>query len=226
VPTDYYIDWSEWALNRLRTYTIAQRIKEKKEKTSIKPNYTTTSCAVIRNAHLYFLQGVTFSPTGVYSPSLRIGSASIFGNKGSSFFMNANLPAKALIPLLNSRLSKYLIKNVHCHTVETGEEVLGNSPVILCKIEWFDKTCQEIISKQKLEQDYDYASFEQLDVDYKVYYNYNLNWSDIIEVENWYARRYPKLVKAQKNNLKKMGKPTDYLTIYQQLASKYGGMPE
>ncbi|MFM6039028.1 MAG: hypothetical protein ACKPEO_00345 [Sphaerospermopsis kisseleviana] len=33
---------------------------------------------------------------------------------------------------------------------------------------------------------------------------YGLNAEDIAEVENWYARRYPKLSQAQKANLRKL----------------------
>jgi len=44
-----------------------------------------------------------------------------------------------------------------------------------------------------------------------------LNKTDIKEVENWYARRYSKLVEAQKANLKEQGKPIDYLELYEEL---------
>jgi len=47
-----------------------------------------------------------------------------------------------------------------------------------------------------------------------VYKAYGLNEKDITEVENWYARRYPKLSAAQKANLRKLGKSDDYLVLY------------
>ena len=61
---------------------------------------------------------------------------------------------------------------------------------------------------------YDYASHEQIDIDRLVYEAYGLNADDIQEVENWYARRYPKLSTAQKSNLRKLGKSDDYLVLY------------
>ena len=42
---------------------------------------------------------------------------------------------------------------------------------------------------------YDYASNEQIEIDKLVYEIFGLNKEDIQEVENWYARRFPKLVR-------------------------------
>jgi hypothetical protein len=47
-----------------------------------------------------------------------------------------------------------------------------------------------------------------------VYEAYGLNAADVQEVENWYARRYPKLSGAQKANLRALGKSDDYLELY------------
>ena len=51
-------------------------------------------------------------------------------------------------------------------------------------------------------------------IDKLVFVAYGLNEHDIREVENWYARRYPRLVAAQKENLRKLGKSDDYLELY------------
>ena len=58
---------------------------------------------------------------------------------------------------------------------------------------------KNLIKKLKVNPNYDYASIEQIDIDWLVYEAYGLNDEDIAEVENWYARRYPKLAKAQNN---------------------------
>jgi len=47
-----------------------------------------------------------------------------------------------------------------------------------------------------------------------VYEAYGLQPEDVEEVENWYARRYPKLSEAQKQNLRCLGKSDDYLALY------------
>ena len=59
----------------------------------------------------------------------------------------------------------------------------------------------KIVERQKQNLSYDYASNEQLEIDRLVYEAYGLNESDIREVENWYARRYPKLASSQRRAL-------------------------
>ena len=71
-----------------------------------------------------------------------------------------------------------------------------------------------VIQKQKNNPRYDYASHEQIAIDKFVYEAYGLNASDVQEVEDWYARRYPKLSAAQKTNLRALGKSDDYLELY------------
>ena len=55
---------------------------------------------------------------------------------------------------------------------------------------------------------------EQIEIDKFVYEAYGLTAEDVQEVENWYARRYPKLSAAQKANLRALGKSDDYLELY------------
>ena len=73
---------------------------------------------------------------------------------------------------------------------------------------------KNITINQKLNHRYDYASHEQLEIDKLIYVAYGLNAEDVQEVENWYARRYPKLSAAQKANLQALGKSDDYLELY------------
>jgi hypothetical protein len=76
------------------------------------------------------------------------------------------------------------------------------------------KKTTELIKKQKSNPRYDYASHEQIEIDKLVYEAYGLNAEDVLEVENWYARRYPKLSAAQKAKLRALGKSDDYLELY------------
>lgn len=221
VPTNYFIDWSEWAVNRLKTYTIAQRIREKKENKKIKPHYEATTCAVIRNPDKYFSPSISFSRTGVYSPTFRIGSISKFDTEGSMIFQSV-LDQIYLCGLLSSKFTKFQLKNFIGHTVHTQVDELKEFMLSIKDANKIKKQALEIIKKQKKDLMYDYSTCQQIDVDYLVYQAYGFNWKDIVEIENWYTRQYSKLVKAQKKNLKKLGIPTDYLTIYRQLVSKYG----
>ena len=199
VPTGYFIDWSQAAVNRLRTATIADVKRRKGESNQIKASDETTRAAVIRNPQFYFRNGVTFSPTGIYSPTFRMGCNSIFGNKGSTLFSDSVNP-NILLGLLATTLSRYLLKNYSSHTVETGEEVLGQLP--LAQLEPKQETqlaelVEAIIEKQKAAPRYEYHLYEQREIDALVYELYGLNPDDIREVELWYCRRYARLARTQ-----------------------------
>ena len=88
-----------------------------------------------------------------------------------------------------------------------------NPAAIICENQLKTKVV-DIIQSQKSDPRYEYASYEQIEIDKLVYEAYGLNADDVQEVENWYARRYSKLSAAQKANLRKLGKSDDYLELY------------
>ena len=92
VPTDYFIDWSEWALNAIKTVSIAEIYKRKgKSVPSEKPYYKTTVAGVIRNARLLFSKEVSrFPDTGFYAPTFRLNSAGTFDVMGMTLFSEAD----------------------------------------------------------------------------------------------------------------------------------------
>ncbi len=144
---------------------------------------------------------MTFSPTGIYSPSFRLGSASVFGNKGSTIFFNDSESVEAGMAFLTSILARFFWKNFSCHTVETGEEVL--TQLILPReipeeiASQLESLVQSIIEKQKLNARYDYWNHEQRQIDALVYALYDLDETAIREVELWFCRPYARLAKNQ-----------------------------
>jgi len=191
VPTDYFIDWSEEAVKRMKTLTIADRIRLYKEKKKIKPEYKRTLAAVIRNPEYYFRKYLTFSRTGIYAPTFRLGLNTIFDSKSDGLFTNNNI--FELLGELNAKLSRYLFKSYLCHTVQAEGEAITNLPIVVDDKKALIPLVSSIISKQKQNPRYDYMSNEQVEIDRLVYKMYNLNEEDIQEVENWFYRRYPKL---------------------------------
>jgi hypothetical protein len=203
VPTNYFIDWSEWAVKRMKTLTIADRKREQGKEKDITPKNENQIAAVFRNTNTYFKEGVTLSYTGQYAPNLRFNSGSLFDVGGSSIYAQ-NMDE--LIGIFNTKFVKYFAKNSIDHTVNFQVDEVKNIPYVLLdnyKKAKISETTNTISSKQRLEQFYDYASQEQLEIDQLIYEAYGLNKQDIKEVENWYARRYPKLVAAQRENLRK-----------------------
>jgi len=194
VLTSYFIDWSSETVNRMKTLTIKERDGMGCDKI----------CSRFQNVEFSFKEGITFSPTGIYAPTFRINTKSIFESKGSVFFQNKSIFSYYyLLGLLNSKLLKYIMKNYISHSVEFGE---GAIQFVIITKNTNDKIItlvSSIIQKQKQNPRYDYMTNEQVEIDKLVYEVYNLNEEDIKEVENWYFRRYPKLAKAIEEELKR-----------------------
>jgi hypothetical protein len=145
---------------------------------------------------------ISFSATGIYAPTFRISNAPIFLNKASRIFLSDGYDRNTWLGLLNSRIFRFFAKAIINHGVDLEIDDLKE---ILVPID--EGNLRELVlaiyDKQKGDPRYDYASNEQIEIDRLVYEAYGLNEDDIREVENWYARRYPALVAAQKANLKK-----------------------
>lgn len=203
VPSDYYIDWSSWAVERMKTLTIAERIKINGERKPITEKNKKQIAAVIRNPQTYFLPTVSFSCVGVYAPSFRIGTIGPYDHDASAIVFD-NMDITFAIAICSSKIVRYLIKTMVNHTVYFGVEDVKNIPIISNDIEGLKELVNIIIEHQKKYSKYDYASHEQLEIDRLVYEAYGLNEDDIREVETWYARRYPKLADAQRRNLEKV----------------------
>jgi len=179
VKTGYYINWSIEAVNEMK----------------LLPGFRHDG------KEYYFVEGITFSHTGFYSPTFRKSSGTIFDTAGSSLFPKTS-KIEELLGLLNSQLFLFLFKSFINHTVNTAEDPLKVIPVIININSDLIMLVNQIITKQKSEPRYDYITNEQLEIDKLVYEMYNLNEEDIKEVENWYFRRYPKLAKAIEEKLK------------------------
>jgi hypothetical protein len=205
VPTNYYIDWSLKSLQRMRSLTIADRKLECGEKSKIQPGDDRKLAAALRNQDQWFQPVISFSPTGQYSPTFRLGVGTVSQNTSSGIIVR-ELSQFLLLGVLASCFARYLFKNFLNHSVHTQEgditEFLFPNLKKTTQSNNIEILVQKIIKKQQKSSRYDYASNEQIEIDRLVYEAYGLNEEDIAEVENWYARRYPKLARAQ--NCKKI----------------------
>lgn len=196
VPTNYFIDWSEWAVKRLQSLTTRQRNTANGEEGG-----DNRLASRFQNTNTYFLEGITFSPTGVYAPTFRHHAPSVYDKEGSCIFQNA-FEIEALMGILASKLTKYFQKTavnstVHSMPGDLSEAILAiPEKAVLTAL---TKQVKALMKNQRksIEKDerYNYAQNEQLEIDQLVYAAYGLNAADIAEVEHWYARRYPRLVR-------------------------------
>ena len=189
VPSNYFINWASGAIADMKR---------------------NIGCAW-KNEEFFFKKGITFSVSGQYAPTFRLNSSAVFEAKGSCIFSDI-IETEALLGVLCSKLSKYLLKTFIKHTVDCSGDDINSLVLPLVQDPRISRKVSSIISQQARKPRYDYASNEQLEIDRLVYEAYGLNEDDIQEVENWYARRYPKLAKAQRRALAaKQGKTEEEL---------------
>jgi len=171
VPTDYFIDWSNEAVEKLSTVKTAR----------------------FQNKEFYFREGLTLSYTGQYAPNLRINSLGVFDVGGSSVF--SIMDNYQILGNFVCKITKYIGKNWIDHSVNFQVDENKELPILFTENKQIKKLVKDIVEKQKQNPRYDYISNEQKEIDKLVYEMYGLNKDDIKEVETWYARRYPKLAK-------------------------------
>jgi hypothetical protein len=166
---EFYINWSRNAVSEMRTNTRG----------------------VFRNPQFYFRRGVSFSTTGIYSPTFRLSHGGVFDQKSSCVFSDI-LSADFLLGILASTLTKYFIKSFINHGVDAQIE---DVPIILPtkeEIENVELKTQEIVSAQKTDSSFDYRhKLEELDQ--IVFEIYRITPEEQEEVRTWYRRHYPKL---------------------------------
>ncbi|MCK4391286.1 N-6 DNA methylase, partial [Candidatus Bipolaricaulota bacterium] len=202
VPASYFIDWSKDAVHRLKTLTVADRKRFYGEEDKIELEDETTIASRFQNRKYYFRSGITFSRTGVYAPTFRVNTSSVFDTKSNCLFCSI-YTTKYLLAILNSLVLRFLFKAFLCHTVQAEGEALREIPLPFpssaAVVPRLEELVEGIVRKQKLDLRYPYYLHEQLEIDRLVYDLYGLSDNDIAEIEAWYARRYPKLAQAQPN---------------------------
>ncbi len=193
VPTEYFIDWSSSAVKRLKTYKIADRIKDRDEVKAITNSYKETNAAVLRNVSDSFKAAITSSRVGMYSPTFRKSGDSLFDSGCSNIFPLAD--RDFYLGITCSKLFRFLFKSTVNHSVNSQAEDIKQVAVLVSLIPKITSIVKQICQKQTDNLEYDYMGNEQIDLDNLVYQSYGLNESDINEVETWFARKYPKLAK-------------------------------
>ncbi|MES1160700.1 MAG: N-6 DNA methylase, partial [Bacteroidota bacterium] len=116
VPGGYFIDWS--------AQCAAALIRQKKIRDKSSRPYP-------RNRNFYFKPGLTYSRTGHYSPTFRVGLGGVFDDKSCSIFIKEGLDLYATLAVCSSRLFKFLFKNFLGHTVDSQIDDLKKMPFLI-----------------------------------------------------------------------------------------------
>lgn len=145
VPTDYYIAWDKQTVSEMMSL----------------PGHRHD------NPQYYGKRGLTFSTTGVYAPTFRLNSESVFGHKGSNIFPTG-ISLELLLAILCSKATKYFLKQFINHGVDLTETPLSKIILVTKESDLSKRLIalvKDIIVKQKHEQYYDYENNEQLEID-------------------------------------------------------------
>lgn len=178
-PTNFYFPWDN------------KTVKELEQKNAL------------RNRHRYFSIGIGVTAAGVYSPLFRISELQLFQNGYQVIFLKDVKKYFLLLGVLCSTLTRYNFNVFLNHTVNSNAQDVEDIPLMYGN---YDKNIETKTKElyEKLQSNPQYLFLdEQKEIDHLVYEAYGLNEDDIKEVEDWYARRYPKLVKAQREYLRK-----------------------
>ena len=170
-PVEFYVDWSENAVSEMRKLKGAR----------------------FQNSDWYFSKGVSFSSTGIYSPTFRISHGGVMDQKGPCVFSDF-LTAEYLLGILASTLIKYFAKAFINHGVDTQ---LDDLPVVLANNTErlaIESKVNEIMAEQRKNPEYDYRP-KLMELDKLVFELYGLTNTEKKEVNDWYKRRYPALSK-------------------------------
>jgi hypothetical protein len=168
-PVEFYVDWSRNAVGAMKKLPGAR----------------------FQNADYYFRKGISFSDTGIYSPTYRLGHGGVFDQKGSNIFCNA-LDRQVLLGILCSTLLRYFAKAFINHSVVAQPSDL---PIVLPSQPEADAIAavvDDIIAGQKKNKSFDYRP-KLVELDDLVAKIYALTSGEREEVTCWYKRHYPKL---------------------------------
>lgn len=171
-PVEYYVNWSKSAVLEMKSNPKGR----------------------FQNSNFYFQRGISYSDTGIYSPTFRISFGSVFDQKASVIF-NGHFSLYYLLGVLNAKLIKYFVKVFINHSVSAQVDSIKEIPIVIQKDELTDKIegkVSDIINSQRTNPNYDYYEAHK-EIDALVYQLYNLTEDEIVEVESWYDRKYPKL---------------------------------
>ncbi len=168
-PIEFYIDWSQQAVTAMKKH----------------------KGAVFRNPQYYFRRGISFSDTGIYSPTYRLGHGGVFDQKGSNIFCDV-LDQRVLLGILCSTLLRYFAKAFINHSVVAQPSDL---PIVLPKADESSTIAtivDEITAAQKANPSFDYRP-KLAELDLVVAEIYGINHIERNELSTWYRRHYPRL---------------------------------
>jgi hypothetical protein len=140
---------------------------------------------------LTFQRGISFSNTGIYCPTFRLGHGGVFDQKGSNIFCDV-LDQRVLLGILSSTLMRYFAKSFINHGVDAQ---LDDLPIVLpddAEAKAIAAIVNDIVAEQRNLATFDYRP-KLAELDAVIANIYGLTQGEREELSTWYRRHYPKL---------------------------------
>jgi hypothetical protein len=170
-PVEFYVDWSKQSVEAMKALH--------------------GKGGVFRNPQFYFKRGISFSNTGIYSPTFRLSHGGVFDQKGSNIFCDV-LDERVLLGILCSTLTRYFAKAFINHGVDAQ---LDDLPIVLpnkAEAAAIIAIVDDIVAAQKADSGYDYRP-KLAALDALIATLYGLSKLERDELGTWYRRHYPRL---------------------------------
>jgi hypothetical protein len=168
-PVEFYVKWSRQAIADMKTKKGAR----------------------FQNSQHYFRGGISYSNSGIYSPTFRLSHHGVFDQTGSNI-KSDTLEDHVLLGILCSKLTMYFVKSFINHGVHAQPHYIPIALPSPSAAEGIKAVVKEIVEAQQKDASFDYRDL-RAKLDGLVYDLYGLAADERAEVETWYRRHYPKL---------------------------------
>lgn len=168
-PIEFYVDWSAQAVTAMQNH----------------------KGGVFRNPQYYFKKGISFSNTGIYAPTYRLGHGGVFDQKGSNIFCDV-MDREVLLGILSSKLLRYFAKSFINHGVDAQ---IDDLPIVIPdphQANLIKALVDQIVQAQQADLGFDYRPIAR-QIDDVINDLYALTADEREELTSWHRRHYPKL---------------------------------
>jgi hypothetical protein len=168
-PVEFYVKWSRQAIAEMKTKKGAR----------------------FQNSQHYFRGGISYSNSGIYSPTFRLSHGGVFDQTGSNI-KSDTLEDEVLLGILCSKLTMYFVKAFINHGVHAQPHFIPIALPAPSDSDDIRKVVRQIVEAQQQDASFDYRE-QRGELDALIYELYGLTSDERAEVETWYKRHYPKL---------------------------------
>jgi len=183
---DYWIDWSEAAVDLLKKRNKFPSGKAKKPR--------------LNNFEKYFSKAIAGTITGLYAPTFFQSFGGVFGQKANLIIPYEESISDYLLLILSSKFTRYVAKNFISNSVDFSTDNFKHLPIPVPtekEIVEASKIIKKVSSMRRGKKGIPYETISKI-VDPYVYRLFGLSMDDQQEIDQWFKRHYHLLGKKDR----------------------------